>query len=342
MFLCCNTLYELFVGLNAENPRTSLSPSPSGPASALLTIKHASFMKSIALACGIWLAGIGGSLAQPAGRSVDLASYYEWFQDQAQVRELYARQSVLYVFNPQTPLFQGPDLLAPVVGRLSTGDMVTSRMPAHVDELPSQSLLGMEELWYPVEYKSASGETVRGYVWGGDIAKGWREEDLDRDGRNELILLGLSADSNLEEGYISGAIKTLKDKQVLSVTPVPQLCIFEACSVTPLLRRVPIRHPQDMIIVETSVLHIGCQQGLYRAFFYWNGIEMQRVYQSEWTKGKVMHRSPFKHRVHTPHEVTTYECTYSSEDGEHNPVWDCRELKSEKTVSGSAVRSRAR
>jgi len=305
--------------------------------------KRAHPMKIILLAWGFSLAGLHAARAQP---KVDLADYFEWFQEKAQTESLYGHGARLYVFTPRAPLFRGPSLQAPVLRHLSTGEQVISLLAAHSAQLPSQSLRGIEELWYPVRYQTGKETWVKGYLWGGDLAKGWREEDLDRDGKQELLLLGLSPESNMEQNQVSAELKVLSYGKVIAVAPVPNLCIFEACGVTPLLRRVPVSHPQNMIIMETSVLHIGCQQGLNRAFFHWNGWDMERVYQGEWIEGKILHRRTFEHKVRHGDQVILYQCTFSREDDQHNPVWDCRQLKpaqkEEKASQTAQAKTRAR
>jgi len=296
-------------------------------------------MRPIAFTCCL---GLALCLPAAAQENIELSEYFDWFQREAQVDELYAHETVLYVFNPEAPLFKGPDLNAPVLCRLNTGDCVVSLLKAEKTHLPSLSLRGMEELWYPVRHRLSDGRWVRGYVWGGDVAKGWRMEDLDADGHPELLLLGLSASSNLYADRIAGALKILSRGQVLSVASVPNLCIFEACAVTPLLRLVPTPHPQGMIIVEASALHIGCQEGLNRAFFHWNGREMERVYQAEWVQGKTLHQISFEHRQLQANRIVTYQCVFGRENEHYNPVWDCREKKPLERSTSIDVRSRAR
>lgn len=296
-------------------------------------------MKPIALACCLWLATCLYAAAQ---EKIELSKYFDWFQREAQVDKLYAHEANLYVFNPQAPLFKGPDLNAPVLARMRTGDCIISLLKAEKMQLPSLSLRGMEELWYPVRHQLPDGRWVRGWIWGGDVAKGWRTKDLDADGHPELLLLGLSASSNLHTNQIAGELKILSRGQVLSVAPVPNLCIFEACAVTPLLRLVPTRHPQGMIIVETSALHIGCQEGLNRAFFHWNGREMERVYQAEWIQGKIMRQIPFEHRQIQANRIATYQCAFSGEDEHYNPVWDCTEKKPLKQFTPGDTPSQVR
>lgn len=296
-------------------------------------------MRPIAFTCCL---GLALCLPAAAQENIELSEYFDWFQREAQVDELYAHETILYVFNPEAPLFKGPDLDAPVLCRLNTGDCVVSLLKAEKTHLPSLSLRGMEELWYPVRHRLSDGRWVRGYVWGGDVAKGWRMEDLDADGHAELLLLGLSASSNLYADRIAGALKILSRGQVLSVASVPNLCIFEACAVTPLLRLVPTPHPQGMIIVEASALHIGCQEGLNRAFFHWNGREMERVYQAEWVQGKTLHQISFEHRQLQANRIVTYQCVFGRENEHYNPVWDCREKKPLERSTSIDVRSRAR
>ena len=270
----------------------------------------------------------------------DLNAYYPWFQRHAQTASLYGNHAQLYVFAEDAPLFARPDAGSAQLCNLAPGSRVTSLLPPGEVELLKGPYLGLEELWYRVEHCSNNGGCIQGYMWGADLAKGWRITDLDRDNQQEMLLLGVSSSARLKQGEIAAELKWIRQGKVLLTEAVPGLCIFEACGVTPLLRVIYSSYPDQMVIIEASALHIGCQQGLARAFLHWNGSVLERVYQAEWVGNKELLKKTFIHRSADP-SGASYICQYSHEDEAYNPVWNCT-LMDGKPAKKATKPSRAR
>jgi len=271
----------------------------------------------------LFLTAILASQAAPAQQQLvnkDLGPYYDWFHARSQAGELYTSQSTLYIFTDKATVRQGPCQTSKQTAALSQGDAVTNI--AYNDDyyLPEDEINGYHDIWYHVTGKDASGNAFTGYIWGAEIAKGWRTIDISGDGRAEFLMLGISTKERKEPSDINAEIRILSDGKLIALKSVPGLCVFEECDASPLLR--VYRTPQGFTVVETSTLTIGCWAGLEKAFHYWDGQHLHRVYHAEYLTATEFTNESFV----VNYSSGTRLCQYSHEGENYTPVWSCKKL----------------
>ncbi|MBK9492096.1 MAG: hypothetical protein IPO07_27305 [Haliscomenobacter sp.] len=187
--------------------------------------------------------------------------------------------------------------------------------------------------------QDTAGKAFQGYVWGGHIAKGWRKADLTGDGNAEFVLLGVSSKPRKKLTDIQGELRILQKGRVLHRSNVPGLCLFEDCGSSALLRILNVPSANNALVIEASVMTIGCWAGIEKTYFYWNGAELELIYHAELISGKVLANHPFSVKDKNGAEVMT--CRYVREGDDYNPLWDCRGVKA-KPVAAQAVVVRAK
>ncbi|MCB0569686.1 MAG: hypothetical protein KDC66_07990 [Phaeodactylibacter sp.] len=246
---------------------------------------------------------------------------YDWFQEQSQVDKLYSDNSTLYIFTEKAAVRQGPCQASAAITYLPAGFSVQNIAYADGYYFPEDEVDGYGDIWYHVYGKDAVGQSFVGYIWGASIAKGWRFEDLDEDGKAEFLMLGVSSQARKGLRDIKAEIRILQNGKIQLQQQVPGLCVFEDCETSPLLR--VIHSPQGFTIVEASTMAVGCWAGIEKAFFYWDGYHLQRVYHAEYTT-----HHEFANESFVVNSTSgTQLCQYSHEDESHVPVWKCKTIR---------------
>jgi len=251
------------------------------------------------------------------------AGYFEWFQSQTQAKELYDKGSKLYIFNSGSPLFASPNPNARIVDRLRAGSpVVTLSYPE--DNPGPMTYRGYQDFWYEVSFQNRAGEYKAGFLWGGNLAKGWSASDLDKDGSSELLLLGIHDNF---EGMRAGkaALKLFQQGELKLFQSAAEHCISEACESNVLVRLIPDPIWPNMQILEVSTTQIGCDSGLSRHFYYWTGERFQKVYEFKWVQDRSERSVPFvlKPSGISRGQVQSYRCQYSYTNDDFSPVWRC-------------------
>ncbi len=270
----------------------------------------------------ICLLGCASMNAQSAIPPAD--PYYKWFQNHTQATDLYDKGSRLFVFNAGSPLFEYPDPTSPVLTKLPLAASVTTLSYPEDNDGPL-FYKGYQDYWYEVSFVSRSGEYLKGYLWGGDLAKGWSLTDLDRDGVKEIVLLGIHPGASRSSSGQS-VLKWVKAGRTQLFQPTSDHCVSEACSVNVLLRIISDKIWTGMQILEVSTMQIGCDSGMKRSFYYWNGDQFTKVYQNKWSEETKEIAEPFvysRQSSNDPNQAQSYTCTFSYMGKDHNPVWRC-------------------
>jgi hypothetical protein len=260
--------------------------------------------------------------AQVRYTGTEFEDYYRWFHQHSQTADFFTEGTTLYLFADQAPLRQRASEQAPVLMQLQLAQPLTNQAIA-VEDLTESTLRGYPEAWFRVTACSPDGEPVTGYVWGGHLAKAWRHLPPDLPGHPDMALLGLTLDERQRPEDIRASVRLLREGKVLAETEIPQLCVFEACGSSTLLRvLLPPAYPTEKVtplIVEVSVLTSGCDTGVDKSLVAWDGQSLERIYQAEYTTGYIYHSRALNWG-------DTRICRYSHEDGSFNTVWDCRDV----------------
>ena len=253
----------------------------------------------------------------------EFSTYYDWFHSRSQVDDLYSNASILYIFTEKATVHQGPCRTSNNITQLAHGTPV--RNIAYQDEfyLPEDEINGYHDIWYHVQGQDAKGHAFDGYVWGGDIAKGWRTIDVSSDGKADFVMLGLSSKKRVKPEDIKAEIRIVSNGKLIAMKTVPGLCLFEECDSSPLLR--VFRTKQGFTVVEASTMTIGCWAGLERSFHYWDGQHLHRVYHAEFLTATEFTNQPFV----VNNTASTQLCRYSHEDANHMPIWACEKLSTD-------------
>ncbi len=259
--------------------------------------------------------------AQERFVSHSLEGYYEWFHEQSQVADHYQQQTTLYTFLPGTAVYEGPCPDSSVKTTLPAGLPVTNLSYEDEYYLPQDEIDGYGDFWYHVAGRTPDGKPFNGYVWGAGIAKGYRHSDLNGDGQNELLMLGISSQPRVELRDIKAEIRVLRDGELITAKSVPGLCVFEDCASSPLIRVFSTQH--GFPIIEASTMTIGCWAGIEKAFYYFDGANLTRVYHAEYTTQQEIANEPFI----VSQKQSAQLCRYSHEGSNFTPVWKCQPLE---------------
>jgi len=271
------------------------------------------------------------SWSQPRERFVnkDYDEFYKWFHQHSQVDQLYDQKSTLHIFGHHTQVYNAPSRQSGLVAELRMGQAVEN-IAYRQDDLPFDEIDGYGDLWYHVRGRDQFGEPFTGYIWGADIAKGWRRADITGDDRPEFVLLGLSPRPRQSIRDINAEIRVLQNGRLLAQQTIPGLCLFEDCDTSPMLRVLKEKHQTDFPVIEASTMTIGCEIGIEKAFFIWNGRQLERVFHAEYTTRQSFADKEFSLKVRDEQSgrvVGLKVCRYSHEDSNYNPVWKCQVIK---------------
>lgn len=307
-------------------------------------------MQRLLLAITLLSVAAGAGWTQNDSRFVSqkYQRFFEWFHQQSQVDQLYSHESTLYIFGNHAEVRDAPCLESNIVTELVMGQSVQN-LAYGEGYLPEDIIDGYGDIWYHVQGQDQEGHTFRGYVWGADIARGWRRADLTGDGHEEFILLGIASLPRRQPSQINAELRILQDGRLFAQAAIPGLCVFEECATSPLLRVLNDPANPELRIVEASTLTIGCAVGIEKSFFVWNGHHLQRVFHAEYTTGKEFVSKEFSVPVKNRQGAVTATkvCHFSHEDAQFNPVWKCEIIPLEKRqdfiqAKEDAAKARAR
>lgn len=288
------------------------------------------------------LAGTACSMtAQTRFVGEDYLRYFEWHNENSQIEKLYTPGSQLYAFGEDVKVYRYPDQNSEVLRKLYDGQPLQNRSDYRdVHQIPDGEFKGYRDIWFKVR----THDGIAGYVFGAQLAKGWRRANLTEDQGDELIMLGVSPAPRKNFGDIKAELRIVKDGHLIYNTSIPGLCVFEECGSSPMLRILFDQPFQGGIVVEASTMTVGCLTGIERSFFYWNGRQLESVFHAEYTMDREYDRHAFK--VKDPVAVRTMMCNYKKQDQSFNPVWDCREIQTKAPpapdVKKATARARAR
>ena len=114
------------------------------------------------------------------------------------------------------------------------------------------------------------------------------------------------------------------------------MCVFEECESSTLLRILtPTGSTSSSLVLETSVLTVGCMTGVDKAFVSWDGQNLQCIYQAEFTTGHQYANRSFY--LPAGNSSQTQVCMYSHEDQDFNPVWRCETVTSNGRASVQSI-----
>jgi len=267
--------------------------------------------------------------AQERFVSYELEDFYQWFHQRSQVGELYQGQATLYTFSSKTKVYSDPCQDSKTVTTLPIAHPVTNI--AYPDDyyLPKDEIDGYGDIWYHVSGRSPQGTAFEGYIWGAQVAKGWRAQDITGDGQEDFLMLGIASEPRRQLRDINAELRIVQNGQVQSSVIVPGLCVFEDCAASPLLRVGQAQ--QGFYVIEASTMTVGCWAGIERAFYVYNGKRLSRVYHAEYTTQKEFAHESFVVSGGESLQV----CQYSHQGPDYLPVWTCKTI--EKSDGRAAV-----
>ncbi|NRA49609.1 MAG: hypothetical protein HRU12_10800 [Phaeodactylibacter sp.] len=275
-------------------------------------------MKNILLISALF--AVQASPAQERFVSHSLEGYYDWFHEHSQVADHYEPNTTLYTFTAGTKVHEGPCREANVLTSLPLASPITNLSYQDAYFLPEDEINGYGDFWYQVKGTDAAGKRFQGYVWGADIAKSYYKTDLNKDKVADIVLLGISSQERKSAPDINAEIRLVQDGKLLTASTIPGLCVFEDCASSSLVRVTTTA--QGFPMIETSTMTVGCWAGIDKAFYFYDGASLNRVYQAEYTTNHEVVNESFIVNRNSSAQV----CQYSHEGKDYAPVWKCKTL----------------
>lgn len=260
----------------------------------------------------------------------DAGDFYDWFQSHSNASALYTDQSTLYTFAEETPVFAEPCETATPIDILKRGQSLTNRAYEIEDFIPTAEMNGYHDMWYQITLTSGTGIKRNGYIWGGHIAKAWLMTDINQDGETEFILLGVSERPRRQLRDIRAAIVVLKSDTLLSVTEIPGMCVFEACTSDALLF-AGTDVEWGIPFLEASTLSIGCMANIERSILIWKGDRLECIYYGEMTTRATYKKEDFA--VRQDEKTSTRICHFQGFGADFLPIWSCKERASTRSAA---------
>jgi len=257
--------------------------------------------------------------------SQEYSHFYEWFHERSQVTNLYTDQATLYTFTESAVVRQQPSENAATVAQLPIGWTLTNIAYAE-NYAPKDAINGYEDIWYHVQGMDKQGKHFAGYIWGAQVAKGWRSADLTGDGVKEFVMLGIAEKTRQKPSDINAEIRILQCNRMISQTIIPKFCVFEECASSPMLRVLQSRNIEGLTVIEASTMTLGCSASIDKAFYYWNGSGLERVYQAEYITDTELYKKQFVIAPAGSRAATVQVCEYGGEDSRYNPIWRCEKV----------------
>ncbi len=255
-------------------------------------------------------------------------AYFDWFHQQSQVVNQFTDGATLVIFSPDAKVHTAPIRGSTVLGQLPIGHEVRNHLK-ETTEFPQDQVDGYGDLWFQVSSCDAHGRKLMGFVWGGDLAKAWKQVRLEGQKEKSLVMLGIPSEPRIEYSDIRAELRTLYQGRLINRKVIPGLCVFEECGSSTLLRTVDNCPRPGLFILEASTLTAGCMSAVEKAFFHWTGQDWQRFYYAEYTTAAEYANTPFEVSTSAGVEL----CRYSHENRQYNPVLSCKQIpdKSSKT-----------
>lgn len=247
--------------------------------------------------------------------------YYDWFHQYSQTPDFYLDGTTLITFQDETPLRKAPSAKSEAQMSLPIGKAVTNIYVA-VEDAVFSTLNGYLDQWFLVETCSADRNVVRGYVWGGHLAKSWNYFQTPGEKEPSLIALGLSNQQRRQPEDIKASLKIIQNGQQTGEVTLNGMCLFEQCAASSLLRVFDFSEKASLWMFEASIFSTGCLTGVDKALISWDGNELYLVHQAEYTTGYTYASNPFYLRASNQTQI----CYYQDENEAYEPVWACRTL----------------
>lgn len=248
--------------------------------------------------------------------------YYQWFHQYSQTADFYLDGTELISFVDDASVHSQPSAHSSQLATLQLGQGVTNiAVPVAKTVFSSQN--GYREQWFQVAVCQPDGNLQKGYIWGGYLAKSWRFFDVDADGQQELIALGLSQDVRQQPQSIQAELKIIKASKEIAKLVLESFCLFEDCGSSSLLRIFDFRQSSGKTVFEASTFTTGCLTGIDKALIAWDGKQFQLVYQAEYTTGHIY----ASHPLYLRHAAQTQICYYDKENAQYDPIWSCQTVQ---------------
>lgn len=276
-------------------------------------------MRTLLITLSLALISSGFASGQVRYAKGDFVSFQRWFLSQSKPSDVFRQDAVLFAFRDRTALHTEAERSSPVITELPAGWRVQSLSPAAHDMVQDQ-INGYGDYWFRVRLRDAIGRQLEGYIWGGDLARAWQWAGFFPDGNEQLIMLGMSDKPFLDDGNIEAELRIAEKGRILYRKSVPSLCVFGECASKTLLRVFDNKPEQGGTMVEASTMVAGCTGGVEKAFYYWNGRQLERVYHAEYTTGTELANNSF----YPQGSQEAISCYYGGEDKSYNPVWICK------------------
>lgn len=251
----------------------------------------------------------------------EFRDYYQWFHQYSQSPDFYQDGSTLITFIEDTPLRSNPSDHSALQLRLPLGKAVTN-VAIPVESAVISAKNGYTDQWFLVETCTADRNVIRGYIWGGHLAKSWRYLPDSYEDTQSLVAFGLANQHRQRPEDIKASLKIIRNGVQQAEVILNGFCLFEECGASSLLRVFDFAKEASLWMFEASTFTTGCLTGVDKALVSWDGQEMQLVYQAEYTTGHAYASYPFYLRS----EAQTQICYYASENEDFDPVWTCRTL----------------
>jgi hypothetical protein len=249
-------------------------------------------------------------------------NYSEWFKQYSQTPDFKLAGAELLAFVKDAPVRTAPLLKAKIKGQLEPGQRVKNLTTSTMD-ITYATQNGYRDQWLLVEACDNASNSYTGYVWGGHLAKSWCYFDLEGDGEQELIALGLSDRQRQAPEDIRASLKIIRHAQVSEAIELEGICLFEDCGASSLLRVFDFGTTQRTTLFEATIFSKGCLSGIDKALVAWDGQQLQLIHRAEYTTGHTYASNPLYLRQPTQTQI----CYYKSENSQYDPVWNCRTLE---------------
>jgi hypothetical protein len=116
--------------------------------------------------------------------------------------------AIVPLFGDNVNIRKSASLKSPVLDRLP----ISSQVKILAQTGSSMTLSGYKENWYHIQYM-AKGQTGKGYIWGGLLAKAWIEKDLNGNGKKDWMLMGIAKKDGM---FKTAEARMVRDGKLLS------------------------------------------------------------------------------------------------------------------------------
>lgn len=251
----------------------------------------------------------------------EFRDYYQWFHQYSQTSDFYQDGTTLLTFIDNTPLRSRPSAKSALKVNLPLGKTVTN-VVIPVESVVLSTENGYTDQWFLVETCTTDRNVIRGYIWGGHLAKSWRFLHNKDDNNPSIVAFGLANQYRQRPEDIKASLKIIYNAGQEAEIILDGFCLFEECGASSLLRVFDYARESALWMFEASTFTTGCLTGVDKALVSWDGQEMRLIYQAEYTTGHTY----ASHPLYLRDEMQTQICYYESENENFDPVWTCRTL----------------